>query len=882
MCVTGLSVFEILTWSNEWIYQIFDSLNPQTHKKVLIIEASAETPDEAWFTLLTLLKEKKAKQIVFTFMPKNVPDAFYCHAEDNVFFARFFNSQGLAPLPKAVEKCKIQFGLVSLPPQTFGIYSKQYSRFQINKHNYPALEVLAAQQFLGKSINLPNNQYHINFSTGLENLPKIKLERILVGGLINDLVEQRSVVIGFAQPRDVLGLYTPLTMTKDLMISLPQYHALALNTLLNEEYIMTLNIKMTFLLLLILMVISTVIYWGVNVTKHLHFTLSIICLYLILAWLLFHYTHLYLPLVELFIAQILLYWINFKSTVLSTESILRERFVEISFRLGERSNPRYLSTSDEHWSQIIVMVNQILNLNRLIFLERIPEDHRVREVKALHCSLADIEELRRDYERWPYSQAIIENRAIRLNKPYLKAVDFEDEQYLVPLKFAGAILGFWAFSIKPERATQLVFAEHIKNFADQIGELLYYRQQWLQRNSPEKGILHRYLHPTGNNLAYKALDTSIIALEHRLLEVEELLYGAEIASILYNSFGQVIQINQRMEKVLKTLALSPNTTTILEFLMRFCDIDMSSAQQHIRRILLEKDKMTLPVTLPSTILCHYILNIRAFSYQESLATTTQFSFQGILCELIDITEVINLHKLKEEVAEQMIFQLRNDLQSINLAMPLLAREELSGEQKHKMIEQVRKKMDKSMNFLEKMQSQLSVEQEVMTVGYYPIDAKKPIQMALENLHGLAAEQRVELHSNLPALISLVFASPQELRTVLITLLTQLIHDSLENTKIIIQLKEREDHWISYICKNTGFGLPNEHFQRYLFGDVSDFEDSAKLLDSEKELPNSIKHEFNKIRSAIQKVQSWGGTVTAFSEIGQGMSFELRLKSFLQK
>ena len=92
----------------------------------------------------------------------------------------------------------------------------------------------------------------------------------------------------------------------------------------------------------------------------------------------------------------------------------------------------------------------------------------------------------------------------------------------------------------------------------------------MQRNSPEKGILHRYLHPTGNNLAYKALDTSIIALEHRLLEVEELLYGAEIASILYNSFGQVIQINQRMEKVLKTLALSPNTTTILEFLMRFC------------------------------------------------------------------------------------------------------------------------------------------------------------------------------------------------------------------------------------------------------------------------------------------------------------------------
>ena len=211
--ITGLSFFESFAWSNEWIRHIFENLNPnpQTHMKVLVIEAPVETPDETWLTLLDILEKKKAKQVVFTFIPKKAPREFFCRAQQygNVFFARSLNADGLEALPKWHADCQIQFGLVARPPQIYAIHNKQHTTFEINEQSYPALEIVAAQHFLEDTSNLPKTPYHLQFGTGLDNLPQLTLQRVLAGGVVSDLVEQRSVIIGLAQPSNIFELYTP-------------------------------------------------------------------------------------------------------------------------------------------------------------------------------------------------------------------------------------------------------------------------------------------------------------------------------------------------------------------------------------------------------------------------------------------------------------------------------------------------------------------------------------------------------------------------------------------------------------------------------------------------------------------------------------------------
>lgn len=100
------------------------------------------------------------------------------------------------------------------------------------------------------------------------------------------------------------------------------------------------------------------------------------------------------------------------------------------------------------------MVRQSLDLGWLIFLERPPGQHHVREIAALNCQFADIDERRRDYRRAPYSDAIAENRLIRLRRLFLK-LDPGMDQYMTPLTFGGEVLGFWAMGIAPEKSRLL-------------------------------------------------------------------------------------------------------------------------------------------------------------------------------------------------------------------------------------------------------------------------------------------------------------------------------------------------------------------------------------------------------------------------------------------
>ncbi|MDM8559320.1 CHASE2 domain-containing protein [Candidatus Parabeggiatoa sp. HSG14] len=876
--VTVLSFFEAFALLDEWAYDIFERWNPnqQVYDRVLLVEAPSETHDQGddtWLTVLNTLQDKKAKQVVFTFMPKAVSDNFYCRAKQygNVFFARSLqnDAQKLEPLPKT--SCEINFGIVDIPPHTHGIHRKQYKNFQIEKQTYPALETIAAQQFLGKEIlkssPVQNDWlYRVHFGTGFDEFPRFQLERIISGGLVKELVEQRSVIIGFSHPHNAPGLHTPLAMTHDISISMLEYHALALNTLLSEHQITIFDKEIEFIVLLLLIVINFFIYQWLTIHQTLRFTLITICCYIILAWLLYHYVDLWFPLIEILIAQSLIYLFDFQNKSISSDRLLRETLVDNSFKLEDRINSESFA-SDEYWSQVVVILHEILNLNRLIILEAKPRYSRVKEVKALHCAITDIAQKQPRYNRKPYTTAIKKKKILHLKQTLLKTTDADEEQYLIPLFFKEDLQGFWALAIDAKQLTsKKYFIENIKDFANHLGESLYHRQQWFLRTKAEKAFLNRYFRLEGSRFVAKALDKSIAALEERLSILENIMDELETPMVIYNMFGIAIQVNQSMNALSNTFGLKPQQMSALGFLMEITHKDMKTSQQYFRHILLDGGKIVQQVTLSAAIERVYILNMQLFFCKEEIDGVQVDVKEGILCQLIDVTQMKLQSTLKEQVAERLIFQFRNDMQSILTASKLLVNEKASEAEKRMVGGILEKKVNEHLKILNEVEKQLSVEVDATTTTssfeVYPVDAKEPMLKAMESLAKNAIEQQVKFQSHLPDLVSLVFAAPNELTLVITNLLTLLINDAVENTKLIIDMVERNNE-IIYTFKNIGFGIPNERLQSYLFS-------------KEVEVPEKFKD----MHHIIKLLKIWGGTLIAESEVGQGMFFELRLRSFI--
>lgn len=879
--VTGLSFFEAFALLDEWAYDVFERLTlAQTARtKVVLVQAPPESqahPNQTWLTLLDRLEEKQAKQVVFTFMPSGVSSDFYCQAHQygNVFFARSVQRDGreirLAPIPTVPVNCEIQFGVVDIPPHIHGIHRQQTALFQIKGQSYSALEMVAAEHFLGKKLLdvntqhppvwLQNGRYRVKFGDGLDDFPKIKLDRIITGGLVSELVKDRSVIVGLTSPSDVPGLHTPLAMTHDVMISMPEYQALALNTLLTEAHITLLNIKMEWVVLFLLMVLNLFIYQRLTIYQTLRATMMVMGFYVVVAWLFYHYTQIWLPLAEMIIAQILLYLFDFQYKSTTSDRALRETLVDSSFKIGDRVNSESFA-SDEYWSQIVVMSHELLNLSRTIVLELPRNQNYVNEVKALHCTVADITQRR--CNKKPYSTAA--NKMLHLKQPLLEATEVPEEQYLVPLRFGEEVQGFWVLAIETAKPP-LSFEDGVKDLAIQLGESLYHRQQWLLRHRTSQKGLNRYFRFEQGELLHKALDKSITALEYRLSVLENILDDLETPTILYDVFGTAIQVNKSMKALSHTFGLTPEKMSALGFLMEVSKIDMVTAKNYFRNILLEQGKIVQPVNLSAAIERFLVLNMHLFYYQDEVDGIELDIKKGILCQLVDVTKIKLRSTLKEQVAERLIYQFRNDMQSILMASKLLISDK-AGEAEKRMVGGIlESKVNNHIKILNEVEEQLRADLDATSTdsGFevYPIDPKAPVFEVIESLAERAVERQLKLHQDLPALVSLVFAAPNELTSVIARLLAVLIDDAAPNTQITIGMKE-QDNWLTYTFKNTGFGIPNERLQQYLF-------------DSEAE----VSEQFEAIRQAIEFVKAWQGTLTANSEVGQGMSFELRLRSFI--
>lgn len=644
-----LHFFSVFTRCNHFINDSFMRypIIPTQSEKLALIEIKVDDKnklpkgDEIWLKLLNNLLAENPQQIVFNFLPSEVSENFYKRAIQSkkvIFGQRLFIKTDsiytiLHSLPKQVSRNKVDFGLIAEINQD-GIYRSQNRLIKIDDIEFPSLEFAAAKQIFGKNASSLKNEYLINFSGGIERFVSIPLHSALATGVAKEYVENKTVFIVAPDLENVSHFFTPISESAG-QLSAVHFHALALDTLLSNRELHPLSKSEIYGLITIITLSCLFIYHWFSLRISIFIAVNLSLLVIFISWILLQQFFVLLPITEILLIQWLTIWIINRHRFIQKQHLLEKSLFDLSLKLQEKIFSVNFHKIDNPWEQLISMLNQTLHLQRLIFLERPETGQWVKEVKCFNCELDDINERRRDYQRPPYTTAIEQNKPILVSMPYFKSDDKPELNYLAPLIFDNRLLGFWAFTIEPEKVfSEEIFIAVTKMYMLKIAETLYYYRVWKKRIQTENNKLSHYFQLQVNQNSYQMLNKSIDLLERRISKLYRVFDDFSYGSVLYDLFGQVILVNYPMETLSQSAKIAVHEITLLEFFMKLTGLNEITAQQILQEMIYSQESFSFPTTCfthqGSYTLYIKSLSLHKFTDDETTKTETRL----ILCELI--------------------------------------------------------------------------------------------------------------------------------------------------------------------------------------------------------------------------------------------------------
>jgi PAS domain-containing protein len=843
------------------------------------------------------LEQLGTRQIVFASLPATADDAFFVRALEygNVVFGRRIKAPShpgdkpeLEPWPAPFAGKVPPFGVTTVPNGELGIHRYASTSVRIDNKDIPTLSVAAAQ-FAGVDLDVGQMQrYLVNFNRGAEWLPSVRASRVLDDKLIPELVVDRSVIIGERRSSAQPGLYTPATVD-GTNISLLAFQAFALDTLLTDTVVRKPSKWMTLGLLLAVLLLSLVVYQWIPLVAGAWAASFLMIAYATMSWICLHAFRIWIPAIELLLAQLMLSGVFIRFRLARDEQEVRRALLERAARIRAHVLPPSFNTLQGHWAQVITLVDQTLNLSRLIFLEKVPSDHRVREVQALRCSVDDIDERRRDYERTPYSTAIAEGGPIRLKKIYLiPRDDMVEDQYLVPLLFGGEVGGFWAFGVDPEVVKQSDrFLSNVRDFGSQIAELLYRRHLWMQRREAESGLLRRLFRLEAGKKTYREVENTMSLLDKRLAALESIFEGVGTATILYDLFGRVVHVNRSMEEFMHAIDVPGFDMTALNFLVAVTGMQQDEARLLLQEVVLDRNQYHLPTTLMSKGGASHSMHIRALvqnAEARPLDAASPFELFGILFEFVDITRFKSMFNSKDQLLERLVRRVQDDLEGM-LQTTQIAKEPIALRHLDKVAAggnsqtvvamqsaddrtpvdgaigavMLEHRIYDTLSMLSRVEDSLTSDTSKLGNKLEAIDSASVLRRMIESLSDDAARQRIDFEIRYPESVGLTLAQSDKLDDLFRAILDVLMRDAATDTSVVADIRE-DNGIICFEFLNSGFGIPDQHLQAYLW-------DPAY----------SATEEFRELRESLRPVRDWDGEVEAHSDVGRGITITLKLR-----
>lgn len=841
---------------------------------ILLIDATPEQAEVAnWAQVVDELRSLGAARIAFTFLPAVPAGQLLDEANaggDIIFGVPAWLSRQepgrwiAAASPAGVDQSEIGLSLVL--PADRGVHRRHAFTVTIDGERRPTLELMVGRAVMGRDWTPAGDAYLINFRDGLAGLPKVDLDRVVHGQIVAGLVNNRTVLIGMTSPTGNTRLNVPFEFGSTWITEL-EYHGFATRTLLGGELLREAGTTMTSALLVGLLLFIIVLGVLAGARYILWIIIATIIAVPVATAILYFYANTAVPVSELWAALFV-----FLAVAAYRHWTLKGRVLErlvrgLSLRVRERLQPISAADHVGPWAQVATMASQLLDLNRSVFLETIPGEPRVREVVAAGCDLSDIAERRRDYRRAPFAEAVTANEPTATKRPLLTTRRPDEDQFLAPLSYGGELLGFWSFSVdRHQWIDSPGFMALAKAFIEQASDYLADLRQRTILLGGEQSRRRYLANPMERSSAGSERELEpLLELQHRrMVLLEEILGGVTTATIVYDAFGRVLQVNQRMVQLLKNVQLSTTDTSPLDLISRLTDAPPDRVRRYLRHIVLERGAISVP-TRPSADGKRFLLYISSIDHmpqrgRESVEPLSMF--RAILCELIDITAFERLFAMRELLSEQMSHRLRNSLAAMFAAADLLGDARLSQEQRTASLDSLKRALQTSKEAFDAFEGFLDLPLVSDIAERYPVDARTTLVESIAATRPEADRLHVRIESEIPEFVGLVIAATQELATLMRTILLLLTQDAREGGSVRIAMRELGND-VATEFANDGFGIPDDRLQEYLHG---------------AEEPQSSA--FRMIRLGFKDAERWGGQFEAESPAGQGYRFKLTLRKVL--
>jgi CHASE2 domain-containing sensor protein len=861
---------------NGLVYDFFLRSAPQERQpsQVLLVLADYHTMnlgDEVWLRSITTLEDLGARQVIFSFLPTNVSRSFYEAAEKKttVFFGRQkrrelqpMDTPMFEAIPGQAEGFHLRIGLLGLDESSNGINRTEKTAWSIGKQNQESVLLMAARDRLGILADL-GQDFPINFAGRPGGIPKTDLSSVLNKTLVSEMVQGKSVLVGFRVPSRFSGVLTPLNPYRPSMTPV-EYHGFALDTLISGRTIMWLGEVPKLVLIGLVVALGLLLHTLAAPRLAMTLVLVFIALCSVAAGVLLLSVGLWLPVLEIVTSQlVLLTAMSWRRTSVRNEKV-REFVLEKSARVILGSVPGSIFDSPDQWNQLVHMVNQTLPLEKTIFLEKVPGDHRVKEVVALNTGLSDIEERRRDYERTPYSTALERGIPVKVSK-FFKSASETEEQFLVPLSFGGTILGFWAFTVESEKPIDTgKLLPAISMFSSQFAELLYRRREWSESEKVQQSWFNKILALKRRQDMIDRMVDLVALLELRLALLESALESSGSALMLCDLFGRVLGVNRRMKDLCARVGVVPYQLTALDVLVKLTGKTPTETRAIINRAIVENDTLNVSATVSANgIESFFVMTVSGLKSQSTQILHSEdkehypFDLYGLLIEMQEVSERADVTRIKDRILEQGSIRIQEGLEAL-IGLIAILEEQAPSISVGPVLERIRFTRSSLSSAMDELRSYIGEDGFSSTIDYYPVDAAEPVIAAVVSLQRDTERRRVTFDVDEPSSKVLVLGMPQELAQLVEALLRVLVNDAYEGTQISVKIIPRGLE-VVYELADNGYGIPDEDFQRYLR--------SPELADSEQ---------FEAIGRLRSKLVLWRADLTGFSEVGAGMRFTLRL------
>lgn len=701
----------------------------------------------------------------------------------------------------------------------------------------------------------------MNFSRGDAFLPMLSMASVLHGDAVSSVVKGRVVVLALDAPAQSFTMSARPPSGR----SMPHWHALMLDGILQEQ---TLKRFPMWAGLCIGVLFFVTIFYGLQWLEPLvavGVLFVYVALVLLAGWvaLLQHGNE--LPQGYWLTAGVMAFLGSEQLRRDRESMLLRSALIGLRKELRLHAQTEEFYATDEPWRQIIVFVNQCFDMQRSLFLERVSGDHRVKEVAALNCSINDIDEQRRDYERAPYSIAIEKNQPIRLNRDYLKRLNETDQQFLAPLLFGGQVLGFWAFSLRKDFDASADYLRQIQQFGAEIGELFYHRQQWQRANQLDNQFMRRLIRFDAGLGYHRQLENLLPLLLKRHDMLQRFFDCQSTACIAYNLFGQVTHVSARMQQVSQQWGVAFFNYAATDILITLCQLNHAQAQEIVRRVALQKESVSLQVKFPEQAKgC--VIEIKPVIFEKTDGTdrdnAAPFDVQALLIELHDNTLQRLLARQIGDVLKDASYKIRNELETLSLVGTVLEQNREAAPA-HIFVKNIAERVKIIRNEVTDLQRHVEEIFERDDTSLFPLNIGAHIDDALQKNNALLVSRRITVVKNFPKFIPLVWASPKMLADILEDCIGVLAEDAAVNSEISAALTvsgEKAGQRVCFQLENQGYGVPED----ILLSVKGDHEEGAR---------------YRKITQVHMRfLREWGGDLSITSTLGKGFLISLYFKA----